>query len=98
MAAYVIYHQTELNDPEGYRRHYLTQARASIVKYGGRPIAGGDGFEVLEGAWQGSRVVLHEFPDMETLKRWYHSEEFKPLKEFRQTISKGNLVAVDGVS
>ena len=98
MAAYVIYHQTQLSDPEAYRQKYLEPAHASVVKYGGRRIAGGSGYEVLEGAWEGPRVVIHEFPDMESLKRWYNSEEFKPLKEFRQSISEGNLIVVEGFS
>ena len=99
MAAYVIYHQTELSDPEAYRQRYLGPARDSIVKYGGKQIAGGsEKYEVLEGAWEGPRVVVHEFPDMETLKRWYYSEEFRPLKEIRRSISEGNLIAVEGFS
>ena len=78
-------------------RRYLEAARDSIVKYGGRQIAGGSGtYEVLEGEWEGPRVVVHEFPDMESLKRWYDSEEFRPLKEFRQSIANGNLIAVEG--
>jgi len=97
MSAYVIYHQTEIRDSDGYREKYLAQARASIVQYGGRHIAGGDGYEVLEGDWQGPRVIIHEFPDMDCLMRWYNSEEFKPLKKFRQSISEGNLIVVEGV-
>ena len=97
MAAYVIYHQTHVSDPEAYRQRYLGPARDSVVKYGGRQLAGAsENFEVLEGAWKGPRVVIHEFPDMESLKRWYDSEEFKPLIEIRQSVSEGNLIAVEG--
>lgn len=95
MAAYVIYHQTSLRDPEAYREKYLGPARASIAKYGGRQIIGGD-YEVLEGDWQGPRIVVHEFPDMETLKRWYDSDEFRPCKELRLSISEGNMIAAEG--
>ena len=95
MAAYVIYHQTEISDPEAYQRDYLGPARESITKFGGRLLVGGD-YEVVEGEWPGTRVVVHEFPDMETLKRWYDSDDFKPLIEIRQRVSKGNLIVAEG--
>ncbi len=97
MAAYAIYHQTHVTDPEAFRQRYLGPARDSVVKFGGRLLAGAsENFEVLEGAWEGLRVVINEFPDMESLKRWYNSEEFKPLIEICQSISEGNFIAVEG--
>ena len=96
MVAYVIYQQTHLSDPEAIKQKYRGPALASVKKYGGRQLAGPpDNFEVLEGTWAGGINVL-EFPDMETLKRWYSSEEFKPLRELRQSIAEGNLIAVPG--
>ena len=97
MVAYVIYHQTHVSDPEALKEKYRGPALASVAKYGGRQLAGPpDNYEVLEGAWEGNINVL-EFPDMETLKRWYNSEEFRPLRAFRQSISEGNLIALEGV-
>ena len=95
MAAYVIYHQTELSDAGTYRRDYTGPARASIEKFGGRQLVGGD-FEVLEGEWPGPRMVVHEFPDMETQKRWYESDDFQPLIKIRQSVAKGNLIVAEG--
>ncbi len=95
MTAYAIYHQTEISDPDAYRQDYLGAARASVAKFGGRQLIGGE-FEVLEGEWPGLRVVVHEFPDRETLNRWYDSEDFKPLKELRQRVSKGNFIVAEG--
>ena len=68
MAAYVIYHQTEVFDPEVYRREYQGPARASIEKFGGRQLVGGE-FEVMEGAWLGSRIVVRisRYGNLETL-------------------------------
>ncbi len=96
MSAYVIYQQTELTDPEAYQRDYLGPARASIAKFGGKQLVGG-AFEVLEGDWPGPRIVVHEFPDMETLKAWYSSDDFQPLIAIRQSVSKGNLIVADGL-
>ena len=95
MTAYVIYHQTEISDPDAYQRDYAGPARASIAKFGGRQLIGGE-FEVIEGTWTGPRIVVHEFPDMETLKRWYDSDDFKPLIKLRQSLAKGNLIIAKG--
>ena len=95
MTAYVIYHQTEIYDAEAYQSEYLGPARESIAKFGGRQLVGGD-YEVLEGELPGRRMVVHEFPDMETLMRWYNSDDFKPLAELRQRVAKGNLVIAEG--
>jgi uncharacterized protein (DUF1330 family) len=94
MSAYVIYHQTELTDPEIYQRDYLVRARASIASFGGKQLVGG-AFEVMEGDWPGPRIVVHEFPDMDTLKAWYNSDEFQQLIAIRQSVSKGNLIIAD---
>lgn len=95
MPAYVIYHQTGLTDPETYQRDYLGPARASIEKFGGRQLVGGE-FETMEGEWPGTRIVVHEFPDMETAKAWYNSDDFQPLIKIRQSVSTGNLLIADG--
>jgi uncharacterized protein (DUF1330 family) len=95
MSAYVIV-DLDVKDfaaLEGYRR----DVPATLAKYGGRFLVRGGAFEVLEGSWTPKRVVLLEFPDMDALKRWYHSPEYKPLIKLRQTHSTGDLIAVEGV-
>ncbi len=95
MPAYVIYHQTGISDPETYQRDYLGPARASIAKFGGKQLVGG-AFEIMEGDWPGARIVVHEFPDMDTAKAWYNSDDFQPLIAIRQSVSTGNLIIADG--
>ena len=41
--------------------------------------------------------MILEFPSTEAVKRWYFSEEYKPLLAVRLKASKGSLVLVDGV-
>ena len=73
----------------------IPSARASFEKVGGRQLVGGE-FETMEGAWAGTRIVVHEFPDMETAKAWYNSDDFQPLVKIRQRVSTGNLLIADG--
>ena len=52
---------------------------------------------MLEGGWPGA-VVLMEFPDMETAKRWYNSPEYQQILPLRTDNAIGDLVLVDAVA
>ena len=53
---------------------YRSVAQSSIALYGGRYIVRGAEPEVLEGdVPEGQRLVMIEFPDAETARRWYGS-------------------------
>lgn len=95
MAAYMIYNLIEVTDPE-LMAQYRSKVSATTEKYGGRTLANGD-YEVMEGEWSGARTVISEFPDMETLKAWYHSDDYKPLLGMRLRAARGNFVVVNGV-
>jgi uncharacterized protein (DUF1330 family) len=94
MPAYVIV-ETELHDAEQYER-YKAAAPASIEKYGGRYLARGGALEVLEGDWQPPRVVILEFDDLETAKRWYRSPEYQEAKQLREDAATMRMVAAEG--
>ena len=95
MKAYVIA-DVNVKDPEHYPE-YTSQVVATIEKHGGRFIARGGSVEVLEGKWRPNRTVIIEFPDMESLKRWYNSPEYAPLIKLRQKYSEGSLICVEGL-
>lgn len=95
MAAYLIYNGLEVTDPDGMA-DYRSKVGAVMDRFGGRVIAVGTEPEVLEGEWNG-RCVLIEFPDMDALRRWYGSEEYKPLLETRLGAASGNVIVLDGL-
>jgi uncharacterized protein (DUF1330 family) len=41
--------------------------------------------------------VVLEFPDMESLKAWYNSPEYAPVKAIRQEAAKSRLIALEGM-
>jgi len=94
MKAYVIA-DVDVKDAARYPE-YTSQVLATIEKFGGRFIARGGGVEVLEGKWEPHRIVIIEFPDMESLKGWYNSGEYAPLIKLRQKYSEGSLICVQG--
>jgi uncharacterized protein (DUF1330 family) len=95
MAAYFIV-DLDVHDPAGMRE-YLERVPGTLTKYGGRYIVRGGQFEVVEGDWQPTRVVMLEFPSMEQAKLWYDSEEYKEWKAARLKAARTNTVLVQGI-
>ena len=81
MPAYVIVELTVL-DPEAYER-YKPLAEASVVGHGGCYRVRGGKTESVEGDPVAHRVVVLEFPDLDTARGWYHSPEYQEAKRIR---------------
>lgn len=95
MAAYYIV-EIDIQDPAGFEE-YRSKVPATIERYGGKYLVRGGRLETLEGEWRPKRIVVLEFPSIEQAKRWYDSEEYRPLKELRRRTARGHIVLVDGV-
>jgi uncharacterized protein (DUF1330 family) len=95
MPAYLIA-DVEVHDQTVYAE-YRRQVLPLVQTHGGRFIVRGGAQEVLEGEWKPQRLVVIEFPDMATLRAWYHSPEYAKLIALRQGVARGSLVAVEGV-
>lgn len=94
MAAYVVVN-VDVNDPVRYEA-YKTMVPPTIEAYGGRFVVRGSPLHEMEGAWPRKRLVIVEFPDVETAKRWWASPEYAPAKALRQQHSSADLVIVEG--
>jgi uncharacterized protein (DUF1330 family) len=86
VAAYVIA-ILEVTDPVAYER-YKAAAPATIAAAGGRYVARGGEITVLEGAHDGRRVVLLEFPTVAAAKGWYDGEAYREAKRLRGTCAR----------
>ena len=95
MPAYVIV-ETNITDPEQYER-YREAAPASIAAHGGRYLVRGGELAVFEGEWEPARVVVLEFQDLKTAKRWYASGEYGEARKLREGAAKLKIVAVAGL-
>lgn len=95
MAAYFIV-DMDVHDRAGMRE-YLERVPGTLAKYGGRYIVRGGKFEIVEGNWQPTRVVMLEFPSMKQAKNWYDCEEYKEMKAARQQSARTDIVLVEGV-
>ena len=96
MPAYVVV-ETDIHDPEQYEL-YKQASPAAVAAGGGRFIVRGGEIAVLEGDWRPTRLVLLEFPDLESAKRFYNSPEYQQAKRLREGAAGFNMVAVEGLA
>ena len=98
MTTYLINHlRTPGGVPKPAALDYLELVEATFEPYGGKWLVLDAQVEVVEGSWPGS-VVLMEFPDMETAKRWYESPEYQAILSQRTDNAISDLVLVDPVA
>jgi len=95
MPAYLIV-ETDITDPEQYEQ-YKAASPGAIAAAGGRFIVRGGEMAVLEGDWAPKRLVVVEFDDLETAKRFYESPEYQEAMKLREGAASLNMVAVEGI-
>jgi uncharacterized protein (DUF1330 family) len=94
MSAYVVA-TVEVTDPEAYKK-YTSEVPAQLAAWGGRFLIRGPQPEVLEGDWPIQRLVVLEFPDKDTARRFYDSEGYQAIVPLRQAASRGALALFEG--
>jgi uncharacterized protein (DUF1330 family) len=94
MKAFVVAAETVKDDAEfaAYRK----QVPATVAPFGGRFIARGRSFTILEGEWPHSRLVVIEFPSRAAAEGWYKSDAYQKIIGLRHGSSIGNVIIVDG--
>jgi uncharacterized protein (DUF1330 family) len=96
MPAYILAH-IDVKDPARYDE-YKKRVLATMEPFGGRFLVRGATPEVLEGGWDPKRLVILEFPDAATARRWWASPAYTEARAIRQATSEGTLVLLDGVT
>ena len=95
MPAYMIV-QLKVTDPEKFAA-YREAVPGVVAAFGGRYIVRGGAVEVLEGNYDGRRVVLFEFPSVEAIKRFWNSPEYAAVKPLRENAAEVDAWVVPGV-
>lgn len=96
MPAYVIAN-VEVSDPEQYKQ-YMALSPGAIAAAGGRFLVRGGRHEVLEGDWHPNRMVVVEFPDLETARAFYDSTLYRAARDARAGAThRFDMVVVEGV-
>ncbi|MEE2760131.1 MAG: DUF1330 domain-containing protein [Pseudomonadota bacterium] len=95
MTAYLLV-DLDVQDKEGFER-YKNEVPALIAKHGGEYLIRGGEFEVIEGDWQPSRLVLFSFPDRGAIRAFFDDPSYAELKVLRHRTANSIVVAIDGV-
>ena len=83
MSAYLVVEHI-ITDPTKFEED-RTKVGPMIAAYGGRYITKGGSHRLPEGGhWKPERMVIIEFPDMQSLEAWYNFPEYQPLIQLRQ--------------
>lgn len=94
MSVYLIVN-SDVKNPEALEE-YRNKVPALVKKHGGEYLVRGGEFEVLEGDWQPTRLVLFHFPSKEAVHALFNDPEYKPLKELRRKHADTQIVVVEG--
>ena len=95
MKAYWIANYTEIKDEERLKK-YAVKAREAVEKHSGRILARSAKNFTLEGR-EMVRVALAEFPDIETAKKCYDSEEYIEAKKHLQNNAVREHIIFEGI-
>jgi uncharacterized protein (DUF1330 family) len=97
MTAFLIA-EHKITDPAKFEE-YRVKVGPMIAKHGGRYLTKGGTHKMPEGGhWKPERVVIIEFPDMESLNACYNSPEYQPLIALRKqcTSDLDMLITLEG--
>jgi uncharacterized protein (DUF1330 family) len=98
MPGYVVT-MIDIDDHEKFSE-YARAVGPTLAKYGGRVGLRGPIVGVVEGhlaVGPDTRLIVLEFPTLADARRWYDSDEYKPLIAQREAISSTTAFLIDGV-
>ncbi len=95
MSAYVIF-DVEIRDMSRYQ-DFMKQVKPALEAAGGRYLARGGAHKVYEGDWAPRRIVVLEFPSVQSFEQFYNGPVYQGLKPIRDACSSARLVCVEGL-
>lgn len=96
MPAYIVV-EAVITDPKKFVG-YAQVVPPLLEKFGGKYIAIKTETEALEGDWGNTKLVLHEWPSMDTARRFWNSDEYQQAKTLREGAGTFRVMLIDGVN
>jgi len=96
MSAYIIADVT-VTDAEKMAQ-YREWSTKAMQEHGAEVLVRGGAFEVLEGPWTPSRLVLLKFPTRERALAFYNSQTYTHARSLREGAGIMRMIVVDGVN
>jgi uncharacterized protein (DUF1330 family) len=82
-----------IKDPVEYKK-YAERVPAIIARYGGKVLARGGRYQILEGPQKFQRFVVIEFPSLEQAVACHDSPEYQEASAFRKKDGAGEVELV----
>jgi uncharacterized protein (DUF1330 family) len=95
MAAYIIADVT-VTDAEKMAK-YREWSTKAMQEHGAEVLVRGGEFEVLEGPWTPSRIIVLKFKDRAAAKAFYASETYSHARTLREGAGVMRMIVVDGM-
>jgi len=93
LSAYFIAN-IRIKDDNEYQK-YLERVDKVFNKYDGKYLVVDNSPTILEGKWEYSRLVLIEFPDKNSLEKWYYSDDYQEILKYRLLAAECDTIIVD---
>ncbi len=90
--------EIQVTNLDAYVKEYAPKAQALIKKSGGKVLAAGQNVTSLEGAPAAKRVAVLQWENMDQLKAWRSTAEFKELRKTGDKYAKFRSFAVEAPS
>jgi uncharacterized protein (DUF1330 family) len=94
MPAYLVIIIT-VTQPEKFE-NYRKLAGPAVARYGGKYLVRGGARTVLEGKFDGNRLVVVEFPSSDDARTFYNSPEYQAARNERVGAAEFDMVLVEG--
>jgi len=85
--------RSKINDPVEYKK-YTDLVPAIIAQYGGKVLARGGKFQIMEGPQKFQRFVVIEFPTFEQGVACFTSDEYNKAAAFRRANGAGEVETI----
>ena len=95
MKAYWVANYTEIKDTERLKK-YAIKAKEAVEKYSGKLLARSANNITLQGR-EMVRVALAEFPDIETAKKCYNSDEYVEARKHLENNATRDHIIFEGM-
>lgn len=96
MTVYAIA-QLKFTDRPAYDR-YQAKFMDVFGRFSGTLLAADESPRVVEGSWDGEKLVLMSFPDEDAFRAWAESPEYQQISEDRHAGADTVVLLVDGLA
>ncbi len=94
MTAFLLV-EAKLTDTKRFAA-YVEKVPKIVEKYGGEYLVKGGDMEVLEGDWDGMKIVIHRWSNKHAAKKFWNSTEYREARQIRVGTGEFRVMLLEG--